>query len=48
LKAIGATEFHFTAHQFVLPSEGFQHPNFPSSEYQKKLFDVQKLQASLK
>jgi copper homeostasis protein len=48
LKSIGATEFHFTAHQLVQPSEGFQHPNFPSSGYQKKLFDVQKLQACLK
>lgn len=48
LKALGATEFHFTAHQLVQASEGFQHPNFPSSEYQKKLFDVQKLRASLR
>jgi copper homeostasis protein len=47
LKAIGATEFHFTAHQLVEPSEGFQHPNFPSAGYQKKLFDVQKLRAGL-
>jgi copper homeostasis protein len=48
LKGIGATEFHFTAHQFVKASEGFQHPNFSNTEYQKKLFDVQKLQACLK
>lgn len=48
LKSIGATEFHFTAHQLVKASEGFQHPNFPDSEYQKKLFDVQKLQACLR
>jgi len=47
LKAIGATEFHFTAYQLVKSSEGFKHPNFPSSEYQKKLFDVQKLQTCL-
>lgn len=47
LKSIGATEFHFTAHQFAKASEGFQHPNFPDSEYQKKLFDVKKLQACL-
>lgn len=47
LKAIGATEFHFTAHQFIEHSEGFKHPNFSPLEYQKKLFDVQKLQACL-
>lgn len=47
LKKIGATEFHFTAHQFIKHSEGFQHPNFPNSEYDKKLFDVDKLKRCL-
>lgn len=45
LKAIGATEFHFTAQQFAKQTTIFQHPNFPNTEYQKKLFDVQKLKA---
>lgn len=38
-----AVEFHFTAHKFK-PREGvFQHPSFPMSEYQEKVFDKEKL-----
>lgn len=47
LKAIGATEFHFTAHQSVLHQAGFQHPNFPLAEAEKMVFDVDKLKACL-
>lgn len=47
LKEIGAKEFHFTAHQFIENAESFKHPEFPNSEYQKKLFDVEKLKSCL-
>ncbi|BDS10195.1 copper homeostasis protein CutC [Aureispira anguillae] len=47
LKTIGATEFHFTAHQTIEQIEGFKHPHFPSTEYQKKVFDVEKLKSCL-
>jgi len=38
-----AIEFHFTAHKLSHKKGVFQHPNFPSSQYQEKVFDKKKL-----
>lgn len=47
LEETNATEFHFTAHQISLKNNNYQHPNFPISEHQEKIFDVEKIKGCL-